>query len=395
MATRCIACEQPLVERSVEHLVPQALGATKTSTALYCGSCNRKFGDTLDARLTKDLEFLSTALDVVRDRGAPPSVFVHTQEGKIIRMAAGGIPSTIAPEVEVSLQPDGTKNVTIRVPADKPELHAHMLAKVAKQEKVLASALSIQSGEIRNVSVGQVTAQVALGGEPQHRAIAKIALGFLAHRLGDDIFEALFAGLRNFVLRGGDARSWRRRTHRDELASAHDSSEGIEHRVQLYTRGAETWAYIELFGTFGYDVVLAEGVAERMVPYFWRQNPVTGASSEGDLEAVPPTPERADRPLELQDYARLYAEMHRINLRVAIDLILHEESLRLEGEIGRMDEKLLFERAMRRVAELGEPCQETGVMVRVEGDDVTERIRSIARALTRAATKARTDKSGR
>src|SRR5678816_490462 len=91
---------------------------------------------------------------------------------------------------------DNHVKVTITVPADRPELHEHMLAKVAKELGVPRAVLGAGSMALVTSSMGPIDARFAVGGPLQLRAAAKIALAFLALKIGDDVFSETYASLR-------------------------------------------------------------------------------------------------------------------------------------------------------------------------------------------------------
>jgi HNH endonuclease len=324
--TRCLACEGVL-DGSLEHVFPQALGGTKKSRNLYCRACNVRLGSEVDAALTKDFEFFTTALDVKRDRGTAPPLRVTTTDGKKVYLGPGGVPSPAGPSVTVIDGPDGQKHITITAPMDRPDLHGHMLAQVAKELGVSVDALGKGSASLTSTSVGTVNGRFAVGGPEQLRAVAKIALGFLALAIGDDVFTSHYAALRLAVARGTSIRAGRQPPFPALSAPVLPPTDGAQHRVLLYTTESATWAHVEVYGAFGYAVLLADvPVANGAMPYVWGQNPTTGASGEGRAQGAPlPAPVHMDVETDRNDLAGLYRAMKQVAIDTAHKRMVDEE----------------------------------------------------------------------
>ena len=57
---KCYLCGTEITEenKTVEHIVLNSIGGRLKSSKLICKNCNSKFGNTFDACLSKQLEFL-------------------------------------------------------------------------------------------------------------------------------------------------------------------------------------------------------------------------------------------------------------------------------------------------------------------------------------------------
>lgn len=386
--TMCISCKGVL-DSSLEHVFPQSLGGTKKSRNLYCGACNVRLGAEIDAPFVKDFEFATTALNIKRDRGAPPVLRATTIDGKKIYLGPGGVPSLQAPTSTVIEEPDGTRHVKLTVPADRPELHEHMVAKVAKELGIDAAALPLRSISFETISAGTVDGKLAAGG-PQHaRAVGKIALGFLALEIGDEVFTEPYERLRVAVMHGGDVYAWLHRPFRELIAPTLPPTDGVQHRVIIYTTRAETWAHVEVYGTYGYGVLLAETQDARFAsPYVWGQNPTTGASDEGQTPGTPlPTPVRAAAMPTQEDHRGLIIAMKQVALDIAYESTIDEEVAIAFAELGDDDEPdpaflgELHRRITERFVALRDPSRSLKLSRPVAGQDVLERIRRALRAV--------------
>jgi hypothetical protein len=250
---------------------------------------------------------------------------------------------------------DGKKHITITVPADRPELHGQMLAKVAKELGVAPTALGEGSMSFTTTSVGTVNAPFAIGGPEQMRAVAKIALGFLALEIGDDIFAEQYAPLRLAVVQGRQVQAWTQRPFRTLAAPILPPTDGAQHQVLLYTSGGATWAHVEVYGAFGYAVLLAEMPDARVaLPYVWAQNPTTGASGEGRAPEAPmPTPVRMHVETDKKDVARLFRVMKQVAIDTAYERTIVEEiAIAFAGlDEGEEINEAFIDGLSRRVAE--------------------------------------------
>ena len=333
--TRCIRCGGPL-DGSVEHPFPQAFGALKASKLLFCNACNNDVGDQIDGPFTAVFEMHTTALDVRRARGEAPTLKATTLEGQKIWLGPGGMPLARDPSTSV-VERDGKKEVTITLPLDRPDLHPHMIAKVAKELGVDASKLTLEKITMRTTSAGIVNFALSLGDPEQLRGAAKIAFGFLALVIGDDVFASPFARLRGSVFSGSGVDAWCAPSITGLAASFLPTPDGAQHRVIIFATESETWAHVEVFGVFAYAVLLAEESDARFSrPYVWGHNAITGENGEGWLDAriIIPQPKRETRPPRREDIAGLRSLMHRRAVEIAHERTIEEEIALLGIEVG-------------------------------------------------------------
>jgi hypothetical protein len=311
-ATRCLACEDNL-DGSVEHAFPQALGGTKKSTRLYCGSCNVRLGHELDEPLAVDFEYVTNLLAVRRDRGPAPTLRVQTQEGRKILLGPGGVPRTRGPAPTRIVEADRHREITITVPIDHPEQHEQLLGKVVKDLRVDRSQVSDGVIFLTSTLPGTIQLKFGVGGLAHSRACAKIALNFLALQIGDGAFAERYTGLRAAAFLGTPCRAWLQPVRSEIVAPFAPESDGVQHRVIIYSTVSETWAHVELYGTYGFAVLMAETPDDAFrSPYVWALNPTNGERAEGRLgEAILSAPLREAVSLPREDHEQLFRTMFR------------------------------------------------------------------------------------
>lgn len=78
---RCIICDQPITERSVEHIIPEAVGGRITIDTV-CKTCNSQLGDKIDYRLTDSLLFqwIRKTLGIKNRDGKIPTLFEYYRD---------------------------------------------------------------------------------------------------------------------------------------------------------------------------------------------------------------------------------------------------------------------------------------------------------------------------
>lgn len=326
--TRCLLCEGAL-DGSLEHVFPRALGGTKVSRALYCGMCNIRLGREIDAGFADDYKFVTTLLNIRRDGNPPPSIKVLAEDGSTIWLGPGGVPEKRGPwPTKVEAEGGNSRTVTITVPFNQLDLHDHMIKKAARELGCTPDAFNASSSlSMRTVPVPPVMASIGFGGPAQCRAACKIALGFLALQIGDEVFSQRYLGLRNALVVKDPTPAWLRRPLDPMFAPIHPRTDTVRHCVVIYSTETETWAHVEVYGTCGFAVLLAEAADVRFkIPYFWTQSPVTGEFAEGWTPWVAISLQtRTHQDLAFEDHVRLRRAMSKISREVAIRRAVDEE----------------------------------------------------------------------
>lgn len=87
----CLLCGNSATgnNRSSEHIVPAALGGTRTVSGFICKECNSNAGRSWDAALTRSFEGLARLLDISRQKPLPRARVTYTSDGTPIRVLPG------------------------------------------------------------------------------------------------------------------------------------------------------------------------------------------------------------------------------------------------------------------------------------------------------------------
>ncbi|MAZ25855.1 MAG: hypothetical protein CL868_02100 [Cytophagaceae bacterium] len=179
----CYCCEEQITEEtsSIEHILPNAIGGKLKSKELLCKDCNSNFGVSFDSELTKQLLFLSSFLNVKRDRGNHPKVKGgKTESGIDIDFLSGGKPYYAKPSVKTT-----TKNneVVLDIMArDKKELKQILKGLSRKHPQIDIEEILSKSIEEKAYLNEPVKITQTIGGAKALNAITKVALNYCIYK---------------------------------------------------------------------------------------------------------------------------------------------------------------------------------------------------------------------
>lgn len=110
---RCIICDNTITSenKSIEHMLLNALGGHLKSSELVCKNCNSVLGQHSDAELAKELGFAASLFDIKREKGNNQTII---SEHGDYDLAPGGTPVLKKPTVQEKLTEDGKISVSIR-----------------------------------------------------------------------------------------------------------------------------------------------------------------------------------------------------------------------------------------------------------------------------------------
>lgn len=175
----CIYCLTPFnpLTAKWEHILLAALGSEFKSKEIVCNQCNKELGSTIDKSLGEALLFVRNILELPGSRGKVPAVKVAkgAETGRQIKLEAGAKPISQEPEVEIIEIEPGKKQIKI---SGDPELVKRVWNEL--KEKFPSGKLTRKS--IRHVYSREpvIIETGGLGGHDHFRAVAKMALNFLA-----------------------------------------------------------------------------------------------------------------------------------------------------------------------------------------------------------------------
>ena len=191
MSIKCYCCEKPITDdnSSVEHILPNAIGGKLKSKKLLCKECNSHFGKSYDSELTKQLLFLSSFLNVKRDRGTHPIVKGKTESGIDVNLLSGGKPYYAKPKVEtITNENEIVLNIVARNKKELKQILNGLSRKYPKidVEKILSKSIG-KSIEGQTYLKEPIKVRQTIGGEKALNGITKIALNYAIYILKDYI----------------------------------------------------------------------------------------------------------------------------------------------------------------------------------------------------------------
>lgn len=248
----CYYCEQPITSknRSIEHIIPNAIGGRLKSKKLLCISCNSELGNRLDGSLCQALLPLSSFLNIKRETGKTPDLKnLISTDGKRYDLIGGINPVLVAPEIKIS---ENKINVVAR---NEKELR-HILKKLKIKHPNLDITNIEEKFDRQNIYMkGSLHMNINVGDDDFYAALLKMAINFWIHNKGghqcvQDAIErlrngkSLYPGVIN---------------HYYPIDSMDYSSE-IEVAHTIVIKGDNIkkllFGYIELFSSFAYTINL-------------------------------------------------------------------------------------------------------------------------------------------
>jgi hypothetical protein len=237
--------------KTVEHIIPNAIGGRLTSKNLICKNCNSKFGASADAELAKQLNPFLLMLDIKRDRGKPQPVLVrHEPTGQYYNVDSKG--NAVLKDVIVKKDIEN-KRFKIRA-RTIPEMKRILQGLNKKYDgniniDELLSKVEFSQGKLDN----EITTNIGIG-EEIFPAILKIALNYYIFETGNiDVVQSSINSLKNNKIGKVEIIDLENRMY--DL----DDDE-LTHSVYIY--GSKTdgklYAVIELFNYAQFVVKLSE-----------------------------------------------------------------------------------------------------------------------------------------
>lgn len=326
----CTFCDE-LLDGSVEHLLHSALGGRKTSKGVVCGVHNNLFGTTIDRVLTDQLAVIGNLLGIRTGRNQPAATIrgLETLDGQRVDVEPGG--RLVLPRSNVRDDiSDGRRDITIS--ANSIERASALTAQYMRRYpgRDLENATIVESIVPTH---RPLRIDGAVGGEDAHRAIAKIAVVFVASAVGTEAVRgASAAAIRKFVLEGGDSADFVRMDYATPFPEVPDLGDFAvhAHRVAVFGDPSARVAcgFVELFGAFRYTILISDAWDGPAMALHYAVDPVTALHSEvSRTMPAPITPTQFHALRSSPDDARSYIE------RLWAAISARQADLRLERVI--------------------------------------------------------------
>ena len=166
--------------RSLEHIIPNAIGGHLKSKDLICKNCNSNTGQKIDAEISKQLNFFANMLNIERDRGKPQEFKIKDGEtGELYRCLPGGVPSRIKPKVI-------KKNDQLIIKAPDKKIAKQILNKYIGQNLSPDINQIINNAEISREYINNwCNINISFGGADTFKSIYKTALSFYIYSGGN------------------------------------------------------------------------------------------------------------------------------------------------------------------------------------------------------------------
>lgn len=251
---KCYCCGEVITtaRRTVEHIIPNALGGKLKSRTLLCSDCNNNLGNVVDAPYCQQMQWVMNRLGIKREKGDPPALKAHcVSTGDPIHIESNG--TTFAPRIRISRVTRG-----YIIECDRNNIRK-------AQETLKRKVPNVQFTRVEPFETNlEYRLTSAFGGMACYRAITKIALNYYSLCGGD---AAFIGEATRFVKHGGDnVFVILYYPTRDVLTQRLDKQ--ITHVVTFRADPVQKllYAYVELFTAFRFLVSLSDtygGIAMR------------------------------------------------------------------------------------------------------------------------------------
>jgi len=194
----CIYCLKPFDPRKTkaEHILLAGLGAKFKKKNIVCSQCNQELGSTIDKSLVKALDFVRNILELPTSRGEPPSI--HTAKGaktgREIELAPGARP--ISKKLSEFIKPSALEPGKI---SGGPDFVKYVLQSYLQKRGGKLVIKKVRHSYMREPIIIDTG---GLGGHDHFRAVAKMALNFLATQDHQLVLQPAFNRIRDYIRYG-------------------------------------------------------------------------------------------------------------------------------------------------------------------------------------------------
>lgn len=275
----CYNCNCSLNKRtkSIEHIIPNAIGGTLKSDRLLCRQCNNEFGLTIDAALANDFGYLAAFLNIERDRPREyqvKNVIASDEDVPYLEMERNR--SSIRPVIKFG------KDQVFISGCDIKQVMQIVSSLKRKYPDVDLDSVEKKISDDDTFLNGTLTVNVAIGSELLMRSVAKIAVNYYLMKT-------------------------RGRRHLDRIVNIINGLEENDRDIHYYYLPDDTWrdkeishvitvngdrtckklyVHLILFGTYSYIVHLCDDYDGDDINYFYRYDVLSRQEIKDKFERI-------------------------------------------------------------------------------------------------------------
>lgn len=302
----CIYTGTEFGAADAEHILQNSLGARWTSPSIVCDAMQKRFGETIDAALAKQVKVFRNLFDVRTGRcgDAPVLRNLETLGGHRVALEPGGVLHLNQPTVDVWQNADGTWAVKAAM-RDVKDLRwvRHLIRQKIPNAKIdtdldrgLLTTTVEEPSEV-------VKLQLGLGGPDYHRAAVKSVFN-LAAACGVQVLDASFDDVRRFVADGiDDSANFIRFAAEHSFVPATQFGP-IDHFVAVVARGPVVEGFLQYYGGVQHVLRLAQNYRGTAFAFGYLVNPLRvpePAETRAPVFDPEKVPSFDDHPLELNE----------------------------------------------------------------------------------------------
>jgi hypothetical protein len=247
----CFGCKEESLLTS-EHIIPQAIGG-RLKAPLLCERCNSTTGRQIDAALTDQLRRFATILNVRRERGEnQPFRVTQVETGKEFDFGPQDDVRRVRPEVRKEFDDNGRITLVDVTASSEKELK-----KILRGFKQKYSDLEFETS-VNQTLLGFVERDDTVGGRLAMRSVAKSAYLLLALRTpAEQVLSEAFDPIRGYIFEdSGERMVSFNYVHTGFMIDRRRFLHSIA--IHFDSRRRNVVAYVQLFGTFRFSVLLAK-----------------------------------------------------------------------------------------------------------------------------------------
>jgi hypothetical protein len=252
----CIFCNGPA--GSGEHVFPACLGGRRVDKGILCGPCNNSFSK-LDGEICKQLGGINAIMGVVRDRDSEPRpVEARGDDGISRQVQVTDLLRVRMPPREVTTTNVDGKKETIVYSTSKRALQG-WIHEQRKSGRNVKATREVSDGPY---FVPTLIMETSIGGADFFRAVARIALNFLAKHCPDLARRPELSEVKDYIKGSGGENFV---GYMDQLPGclAPDDKYKFGHRIVVFSNACHghVGAYVSLFEVYEFQVTFSRSCA--------------------------------------------------------------------------------------------------------------------------------------